>query len=116
MGKDLPMPKYTVIWEFEVQPDKLAEFEQIYDSQGDWVQLFMRGKGFINTELVQNIETNNRYIVLDHWQSRTHYLLFREAFNQEYDAIDVKSRSLIIQEKLLGAFETVDTGHLKKRT
>ena len=103
------MPKYTVIWEFVVKPDKLTEFEKIYNCQGDWAQLFQRGKGFVRTELVQNIEASNRYIVLDHWQSRADYLAFREAYNEEYEIIDSNSRASIIKERLLGAFETVET-------
>lgn len=104
------MPKYTVIWEFEVKPDKLTEFEKLYNAQGDWAQLFQRGRGFIRTDLVQNIEASTRYVVLDHWKSRADYLAFREAYNEEYEAIDVISRTSIVKERLLGAFETVEAG------
>lgn len=103
------MPKYTVIWEFEVRLDKLSEFEKMYDSKGDWAQLFCQGEGFLHTDLVQDIEKENRYVVLDHWQSRVQYLAFREAFNQAYDALDDFSRSLIIQVRLLGAFEATES-------
>jgi heme-degrading monooxygenase HmoA len=108
------MPKYTVIWEFEVKPDKLTEFEEIYNSQGVWAQLFQKSRGFIQTELVQNIEASNRYIVMDHWQSRADYLAFREAYNEAYENIDADCRASIIKERLLGAFETVENRNPKK--
>jgi heme-degrading monooxygenase HmoA len=107
------MSKYTVIWEFEAKPDKLAEFEKMYNSQGGWAQLFQKGRGFIQTELIQNIEASNRYIVLDHWQSRVDYLAFREAYNEEYEIIEANSRASIIKERLLGAFETVESRNEK---
>jgi quinol monooxygenase YgiN len=99
------MPKYAVIWEFEVKPEKLSTFEELYGPHGEWVQLFRQGTGFLHTNLVRDIEKSNRYLVLDYWQSRAHYLEFREAFNQPYDTLNEFSRFCLIKERLLGAFE-----------
>src|SRR5262249_6542447 len=98
---------YVVIWEFEVKATEIPAFEMTYRSEGDWAELFSQGEGFIRTDLVQDIELPTRYIALDYWQSRAHYLAFREAFNQPYDELDARCRDLTLKETLLGAFQVM---------
>lgn len=99
------MPQYTVIWEFEVKPDKISEFEKVYGPAGEWVRLFRQGNGFLRADLIKDIEQSNRYVVLDHWQSREQYLAFREAFISDYEIHHEQSRALTVRQKFIGAFE-----------
>lgn len=101
------MSQYVVVWEFIVKTDKMPLFETIYGSEGLWAQLFQKGEGFIRSELIQDIETPNRYLVRDYWQSREQYLLFREMFNQEYEELNAETTALKQSETCLGAFQRI---------
>ena len=44
-------PGYAYIWEYTVRPERVAEFEQAYGPDGEWVRLFRRAGGYVRTEL-----------------------------------------------------------------
>jgi len=39
----------TILWSFQTDPARIAEFEQAYGPDGDWARLFRRGAGFLGT-------------------------------------------------------------------
>ncbi|HSS98332.1 MAG TPA: hypothetical protein VLK33_14940, partial [Terriglobales bacterium] len=54
--------QFLVIWEFVVRPGKEQLFEQIYGPDGDWVQLFQRGRGYCGTRLISDCNQPLRFL------------------------------------------------------
>ena len=100
------MSVYAYIWEFRVRPEAAPDFERIYGSGGDWVQLFRRSEGFIETLLLKDRLEANRYLTVDRWQSETDYQRFRERFAGEYHDLDKRCENLTLQERSLGTYES----------
>ena len=100
---------FIVVWEFRVRPGKRRAFEKAYGPDGDWAQLFRRGKGYIRTELLSDRRTPLRYLTLDFWESHTDYERFKKENHVEYQAIDKKCESLTEKEVEIGQF-TVGRG------
>lgn len=96
---------YVVVWEFEAQPHKQREFEVAYGSSGSWATLFRRGDGFMDLELLRDLETPGRYFTIDRWESQAQCERFHTAHAAEYQAIDLACASLTKRETRLGAFE-----------
>ncbi|MBA3893612.1 MAG: hypothetical protein H0X69_07935 [Gemmatimonadales bacterium] len=42
---------YHIVWEYEIRPDRLAEFEALYGAAGAWSDLFRLAEGYRGTEL-----------------------------------------------------------------
>jgi heme-degrading monooxygenase HmoA len=82
-------------------------FEQAYGPGGSWVQLFSKGKGFVATELNQDLKDPSRYLTLDFWVSKEAYQAFRAEHAEDYAAIDRDCEALTSEEKQIGAFERV---------
>ena len=93
---------YVLIWEFHVKHDRIAEFEQIYGSEGDWVRFFWKGRGFLGTELLR--KDDESYLTIDRWESQQAYLKFREQYRADYEALDRKCEALTESEKQIGSF------------
>lgn len=55
----------TIIWEYLVKAEYLAEFEKFYAIDGAWVELFKKSTGFLNTELLRDAKQPQRYITID---------------------------------------------------
>jgi heme-degrading monooxygenase HmoA len=96
---------YRIVWEFELEPSRAAEFEREYGSGGAWEDFFRRGAGYLGTELFKSVMHPQRYLTLDRWASRAAYDAFRAAFGAEYAALDARCEALTRTERLVAAAE-----------
>jgi heme-degrading monooxygenase HmoA len=91
---------YIILWEYIVRSGREAEFEEIYGANGDWVQLFEQGQGYLGTDLVH--DTPQHYITIDHWISSQAYEFFHKQYRRAYRALDARCQSLTERESLVG--------------
>ena len=83
------------------------EFERAYGPDGKWGQFFRGGAGYVGTELLRDLESPGRYLVIDRWQSREAYQAFVEANRDEYMRRVDESAFHYDHELRLGTFENV---------
>jgi heme-degrading monooxygenase HmoA len=95
---------FTYIWEYRVLPESTDQFHQFYGSHGEWVQLFERAAGFIETTLYQDRTDHLRYVTVDRWESEAAFTEFRSAFAAEFDRLDRAGERLTLDERPLGEF------------
>jgi len=98
---------YIYIWKFEVKQGKETEFEQIYGADGDWVRLFLRGKGYVRTMLVRDIAEKNIYLTVDEWETADSFRKFQKEYRESYSELDQKCSSLTIHESQIGEYERI---------
>jgi heme-degrading monooxygenase HmoA len=98
---------FLVLWEFEVKPEGHQRFEQIYGSNGEWVQLFACDGNFHKTILWQDLSRSNVYLTMDFWHSSEAYESFKQSKREEYQLLDRACESLTVTERYLGAFDQV---------
>ncbi|HEX4324520.1 MAG TPA: antibiotic biosynthesis monooxygenase family protein [Gaiellaceae bacterium] len=95
----------ALVFSYEVRDT--AEFERVYGPTGEWAEFFRQGRGFIGTELLRDVESPTRYLVVDRWESADAYNAFigerRDAYMERVDA----TRFHYDSELRLGTFETV---------
>ena len=88
------------------------EFERVYGPEGEWARFFRDGRGYVGTELLRDVETPGRYLVVDRWETRDAYNDFVAANREEYMRRVDETACLYRQELRLGTFENVWTdGH-----
>jgi heme-degrading monooxygenase HmoA len=95
----------ALVFSYEVRNP--AEFEAEYGAEGEWAQFFKRGGGYIGTELLRDVETPGRYLVIDRWESADAYNAFAADHREEYMRRVDNTRFLYDQELRFGTFETV---------
>ena len=84
-----------------------TEFERVYGPEGEWAQFFRDGRGYIGTELLRDVETPGRYLVVDRWESREAYNEFVAANRDEYMRRVDETSFQYEHELRLGTFESV---------
>lgn len=99
---------YTLLWRFQVRPDRLAEFLTHYRAGGTWVRLFRRSPGFVETLLLKDHSVADCYLTIDRWRSETAYTDFRSKYADEYTQLDRGCQGLTLAEEFLGAFVEED--------
>jgi heme-degrading monooxygenase HmoA len=92
---------------FSYQAREPTEFERVYGPNGDWSGFFRRGRGYIGTELLRDLDGSGRYLVIDRWESADAYNTFVAEHRDEYMERSDESRLYYEQELHLGTFENV---------
>jgi heme-degrading monooxygenase HmoA len=95
----------ALVFSYEVRD--AGEFEQVYGPDGEWAQFFRSGRGYIGTELLRDVESPGRYLVVDRWESGAAYNDFVAANREEYMRRVDDTRFHYDQELRLGTFESV---------
>jgi len=95
----------ALVFSYEVRD--VAGFERVYGPNGDWAQLFADASGYIGTELLRDVETPGRYLVIDRWDSADAYNAFASANREEYMRRVDDTRFYYDQELRFGTFENV---------
>jgi heme-degrading monooxygenase HmoA len=93
---------YRIVWEYDVRPAEVAQFEQVYGSEGLWAKFFRNSPDYVSTELFRNVGTGHRFITLDCWRSRSAYESFRKTFAADYAHLDEWCERLVEHERTLG--------------
>jgi len=84
-----------------------AEFERVYGPDGDWAQFFASARGYIGTELLRDVETSGRYLVIDRWESAEAYNTFASEHREDYMRRVDDTRLYYEHELRFGTFENV---------
>lgn len=95
----------TVVWEYRVKEDQIAEFIRIYSSEGVWTELFQKGKGFLETKLARSPDHPNLFVTMDQWESQKEYEAFLLEYKTEYEKLDKQCEGLTEHESYIGTFE-----------
>jgi heme-degrading monooxygenase HmoA len=101
---------YVLIWEYQVKPDCMAEFEKVYGENGTWVELFKNGNGYLGTELFHDSSDRYHYITIDRWVSSEAYNSFHAKWQDEYKVLDERCKDLTDSESFLGTFSSAHPG------
>lgn len=96
---------FYIIWEFQVNPNQITEFEEVYGSQGTWAKLFMKSKNYHGTTLIKDNANTNRYLTIDCWSAVSAFDQFVKQFSKEYDELDYLCEQMTLSEKKVGVFE-----------
>lgn len=96
--------RFACIWQFHVAPASREAFLLQYGPRGSWAQLFRAYRGYLGTELLQDIGDPDRFLTVDSWESEQSYRAFRSAAAAEYERLDALCEGLTTQELLVGAF------------
>lgn len=95
---------FSSVWEFRVKRELQGAFEKVYGPNGDWVRLFRSHAGYVHTVLLRDEADDLRYLTIDTWESRAHFLDFRERASVEFDALDQVCQSLMQSERQVGEY------------
>jgi len=93
---------YRIVWEYDVRPEQVTQFEQVYGAEGLWIKLFHNSSDHVGTELYRSITKPNRFVTVDSWRSRAAYESFRKAFAADYAHLDEWCERIVEHERTLG--------------
>jgi len=97
----------NIIWEFHCKPERQAEFESIYKSDGKWSQLFSCSSEYHGTTLIRDQVNPYRYFCADHWDDLASFQAFKDSNADDYAKLDLLCEELTVKESCLGHFDSL---------
>lgn len=95
----------AIVFRYDVRDPQ--DFAGVYGPNGEWAQFFRQGQGYIGTELLQDVDELDRFVVIDRWESAETYNTFVSEHQTEYLERSDESRLYFVQELRLGTFENI---------
>jgi heme-degrading monooxygenase HmoA len=97
---------FQSIWEYEVKDKFCAEFIEVYSPNGLWVSLFGQCRGYIKTELKQDVDHPKRFLTIDYWQSQSAFSAMKQNIGEEYNKLDKQCEAYTLSENHIGFFSS----------
>jgi quinol monooxygenase YgiN len=98
----------VVVWEYEVRPGCVEDFETLYRPDGAWSDFFRASPAFVSTTLMKDLRAPHRYLVADRWTSESVYEDFKRDHAAAYDALSARGARLHAMEREVGRFDFRD--------
>lgn len=95
---------FAIVFEYRVSRDRTSAFERVYGSDGDWARFFAHDPAYRGTELWTSLRDEQRYVVVDRWDSEAAYADFRHRCANEYERRSAASAPLYESERVVGEF------------
>jgi heme-degrading monooxygenase HmoA len=95
----------AIVFRYDVRDPQ--DFADAYGPNGEWAQFFRQGAGYIGTELLQDVDELDRFIVIDRWESAEAYNTFVTERQDEYLQRSDDSPLYYVQELRLGTFQNI---------
>ena len=95
---------FVVVWQFEIDEEKVAAFEAAYGPEGAWARLFRASTDYLGTELLRDAYIPGAYLTIDRWASEEAFRAFRRDHDADYEALDRASDELTGRETRIGAY------------
>src|SRR5690349_19844244 len=96
------MPQFAIVFEYLVDPARIAEFERTYGRDGAWARFFSRDPAYLGIQLWAFAAQPGRYFVVDRWSSEAAYRAFLETHRAEYERRSAETATLYLSERVIG--------------
>jgi heme-degrading monooxygenase HmoA len=95
------------VWRFRAAPGKELEFERFNGPNGEWTRLFEQAPGYLGTFLKPIKRSPGEYQIVDRWESREAWDVFRRDYSHAYEQLDREAESLTASETFVAEEELV---------
>lgn len=89
------------VWEYEVAADHIDAFLAAYGADGDWTQLFQRGRGYVGTELYRGLTGEAHFVTVDRWTDQAAWRAFLEQWGETYEGLDTTTTRITASQRSL---------------
>lgn len=92
---------YIRVWAYEVGADHIDAFLAAYGVDGDWAQLFRRGRGYVGTELYRSTDDGAHFVTVDRWTDQVAWRAFLAEWGEAYERLDTRLTRLTAAQRVL---------------
>jgi quinol monooxygenase YgiN len=97
----------AIMWQFEVKPGREAEFEQLYDVDGEWTATNRTVRSYLGSSFLRDQNRSSRYILIEYWSEMLVYEEHRVFRSDIVAALEERRQTLVDSVEPLGIFSAL---------
>ena len=98
----------AVVWQFEVQPGRGDDFEQLHGADGDWTKISRRSRSFLGSSFLKELANPRRYLLVEYWSEMFVYEKHLADFSDQVDELKSRRADMIVETVPFGIFDALD--------
>ena len=98
----------AIMWQFDVKPGREAEFEQLYDVDGEWTAVNRAARSFLGNSLLRDQNRSSRYILIEYWSEMLVYEQHRVFRSDVIASLEESRRALVDVIEPLGIYSALN--------
>lgn len=99
----------AIMWAFGVKSGKEDEFEQLFDTDGDWSVLNRQTRSYLGSSFLRDQNRSSRYIVIEYWSEMVVSEPHRAYRSDAIVALEQRHATLVETVEPLGIFTALNT-------
>ncbi len=98
----------AVVWQFEVRPGEIDQFEQLYGVDGPWTKLSRRSRSFLGSSFLRDFAVEGRYLLVEYWGEMVVYERHLADLSDEIVSLERERDRCVERMQTLGVFSALD--------
>ena len=98
----------AIVWQFDVQPDRNAEFEEFYGANGAWSLMNRRSRSYLGCSFLRDQSLSSRYLMVEYWSEMIVYERHKISRQREIAELEARRNALVAAIEPLGVFTALD--------
>jgi heme-degrading monooxygenase HmoA len=102
------MSMVAIMWEFAVKNGCETEFEQLFDTDGEWAVMNRQTRSFLGNSFLRDQNRPSRYIVVEYWSEMIVYEQYRVYRSDAIASLEERRATLVDTVEPLGIFTALN--------
>lgn len=98
----------AIVWQFDVQPDRHAEFEEFYGANGAWSSMNRRSRSYLGSSFLRDQSLPSRYLMVEYWSEMVVYERHKISRQHKIAELEARRNSLAASIEPVGVFTALD--------
>ena len=98
----------ALVWQFEIEPGKTAEFEKFFGAGGPWAEIARRDRAYLGASFIRNLGDPIQYMLTEYWSEIVVYQRHHHLFESDFVLLEEQRAALVKSVIPLGVFQVLD--------
>ena len=94
----------AIVWQFDIQPGREAEFEQFYGADGEWTAMNRHSRSYLGSSFLRDQNRAGQYLMIEYWSEMLVYEQHKLHRGDEILRLEARRSSLVAAVEPLGIF------------
>lgn len=98
----------AIVWQFDVKPGRVSDFERFYGADGDWTAVNRHSRSYLGTSFLRDQNEDARYLVIEYWSEMLVYEQHRSFGGDERAKLEALRAELVEAVEPMGIYTALD--------
>jgi pullulanase/glycogen debranching enzyme len=98
----------AIVWQIDVRPSLVEQFEQFYGADGPWTKLSRKSRSFLGSSFLKDLAHDARYLLVEYWSEMVIYEKHLEDFRNDLRSLETERAQFVLKVESVGLFNALN--------